>query len=112
MPEVYKDASLVISRSGALTVAEILQTRRPAILIPYPRKGQNDQTSNAYLLENLGVSRVVEQGNEFTSRLWSTLQDTFQSDALERMHLSSSKLRTPNALATIGNLVQSTLGLD
>lgn len=109
MPEPYKKASLVIARSGALTVSELLQVGRPAVFVPYPRRGQNDQTSNAYLLENMGVARVVEQGENFPDRFWKTLSETFQPETLEKMGRCVSKLPSTNALASIGSLIEEKL---
>ena len=68
MASVYGQASLVVSRSGALTVSELIQVGRPAILVPYPRKGQNDQTANAYMLESNHAAKTVEQGPGFKER--------------------------------------------
>lgn len=109
MPEPYYNASLVVCRSGALTVSELLQTGRPAIFVPYPRKGQNDQTTNAYMLEKLGVARVVEQGEAFSERFWNTLVETFQPESLQKMAANASKLRSENALASIGDLVEEAI---
>lgn len=109
MPAPYRNASLVIARSGALTVSELLQVGRPALFVPYPRQGQNDQTSNAYLLEKMGVARVVEQGENFRERFWKTLQETFQPAQLEKMGQSASKLQSQHAPASIGDLVEESL---
>ena len=43
MPELLQEAHLVISRSGASTVAELAVVGRPAIFIPYPFALDNHQ---------------------------------------------------------------------
>lgn len=110
MAGAYTKASLVVSRSGALTVSELIQVGRPAIFIPYPRKGQNDQTANAYLVEKAGAARVVEQGDRFKERFWAALLDVYKPEKLARMSESYSALRQPAALATIGDQVEKDLG--
>ncbi len=102
----YRKASLVIARSGALTVSEILQVRRPAIFVPYPRKGQNDQTANAFYLQDLGVAQTVEQGDNFPERLWSTLKQCLSTDILTQMHGAFSGLRPTNALVSICDQIE------
>lgn len=111
MLPAYQVASLVIARSGALTVSELIQVGRPAILVPYPRKGQNDQTANAYLLETRGAARVVEQGDGFQQRFWTVFQATFRPEALKEMARQISQLRKPNALATIVDHIESDLSV-
>jgi UDP-N-acetylglucosamine--N-acetylmuramyl-(pentapeptide) pyrophosphoryl-undecaprenol N-acetylglucosamine transferase len=106
MVSVYAASSLVLSRSGALTVSEIIQVARPAIFVPYPRRGQNDQTANAYWLKTVGVAEVVEQGEGFTERLWTTLAQTFRPDRLRQMSENFSALHRTNALVSIGDQIQ------
>lgn len=111
MPRTYARASMIVSRSGALTVSELIQMGRPAILVPYPRKGQNDQTTNAYLLEKKEVARVVEQGDDFAGRFRKTFQETFQPPILEKMAKGFSGLRTSGALASIAEQIERELGV-
>ncbi len=47
LPQRIADAHLVVSRSGASTVAELAVIGRPAILIPLPHAVDNDQLLNA-----------------------------------------------------------------
>jgi len=105
----YTQASLVVSRSGALTVSELIQVGRPAIFIPYPRVGQNDQTANAALLERIGAARVVEQGDRFKERFWKTLLEVFAPAPLLAMAKCYSPLRRENALVTIGDQIEQSL---
>ncbi len=106
MAGAYLKASLVISRSGALTVSELIQVARPALFIPYPRKGQNDQTANAYLLQEKGAARVVEQGDRFKERFWATLLEIFHPEKLAPMHTAYTELRRENALISICDRIE------
>ena len=51
---------LVISRAGAITVAEIAAAGRPSVLVPLPLAGGH-QVDNARAFEEAGAARVVEQ---------------------------------------------------
>lgn len=51
---VYGEAHLVIARAGATTVAELLATARPAILVPYPHATDDHQRANAEGLVHTG----------------------------------------------------------
>ena len=56
---------LVISRSGAGTVAELAAIGRPSILVPLPGSIDQDQFANAGVLSQAGGALRISQG-EFT----------------------------------------------
>ena len=51
---LMQNCDLVISRSGAGTVNELIQTGKPSILIPYPNSKNNHQEKNAMILSSIG----------------------------------------------------------
>lgn len=56
-----KAADLVVSRAGALTVAEIILAGVPAILIPSPNVTGNHQYFNAKALSEKGGAHILEE---------------------------------------------------
>jgi UDP-N-acetylglucosamine--N-acetylmuramyl-(pentapeptide) pyrophosphoryl-undecaprenol N-acetylglucosamine transferase len=56
-------AHLVISRSGASTVAELAAAGRPAILLPYPHATDDHQTANAAAFAGAGAGWLVPEAN-------------------------------------------------
>lgn len=54
--EAYAWAHVVISRAGALTVAELASASRPAVLVPFPRAAGGHQESNARAAEAAGAA--------------------------------------------------------
>ncbi len=61
MPELLAAADLVISRAGALTLAELEAEGRAAILIPSPNVAENHQYYNAMELQKAGAAVVIEE---------------------------------------------------
>jgi UDP-N-acetylglucosamine--N-acetylmuramyl-(pentapeptide) pyrophosphoryl-undecaprenol N-acetylglucosamine transferase len=61
MSAAYSAADMIISRAGALTLAEIELMRVPAILIPLPGSAGNHQYHNARTLESAGCAYLVEE---------------------------------------------------
>jgi UDP-N-acetylglucosamine--N-acetylmuramyl-(pentapeptide) pyrophosphoryl-undecaprenol N-acetylglucosamine transferase len=59
MSDAYAAADVVISRAGASTIAEILEVRCQALLVPYPFASNNHQIYNAQVLEDEHLARVV-----------------------------------------------------
>ena len=61
MAEVLSSADLAISRAGAGSIAELIRTRLPAILIPYPYAADNHQWVNAHFFERQGCGILFLQ---------------------------------------------------
>ncbi|HXY54033.1 MAG TPA: undecaprenyldiphospho-muramoylpentapeptide beta-N-acetylglucosaminyltransferase [Nitrospirota bacterium] len=61
MAGAYAAADLVVSRSGATTVAELAVCGKRAVLIPFPFAADNHQEYNARALEALGAAEVLIQ---------------------------------------------------
>jgi UDP-N-acetylglucosamine:LPS N-acetylglucosamine transferase len=59
MAEALATTHLVLSRSGASSIAEIAAAGRPAILIPYPYATDDHQTMNAFELTRLGGGWLI-----------------------------------------------------
>jgi UDP-N-acetylglucosamine--N-acetylmuramyl-(pentapeptide) pyrophosphoryl-undecaprenol N-acetylglucosamine transferase len=61
MAGAYAAADLVVSRSGATTVAELAVCGKRAVLIPYPFAADNHQEHNARSLAERGGGEVIVQ---------------------------------------------------
>ena len=66
MPYLYGIADLVISRSGAMTVSELLQFEKPAIFVPFRFAAENHQYYNAKVLEE-NFASIIMQEKDITS---------------------------------------------
>ncbi len=102
MPSMLAAADLVISRAGALTLAEISAVGRAAVLIPSPNVAENHQYYNAMQLEKLGAARVLEEKNLRQGALQKTVDEITQSQAsLMEMGAKARALAQPDSLEKI-----------
>lgn len=62
MPRAFRQADLIVSRSGATTVAEITACGKPAVLIPFPHAVHGHQERNARVLEGAGAAQMIVDG--------------------------------------------------
>jgi UDP-N-acetylglucosamine--N-acetylmuramyl-(pentapeptide) pyrophosphoryl-undecaprenol N-acetylglucosamine transferase len=69
LPARMTAAHLVVSRSGASTVAELSAIGRPAILVPLPHALDQDQLANAGALAEAGGAIRIEQRDFTPQRL-------------------------------------------
>jgi UDP-N-acetylglucosamine--N-acetylmuramyl-(pentapeptide) pyrophosphoryl-undecaprenol N-acetylglucosamine transferase len=72
MAEAYAAADLVISRSGATSVAELAVCGKRAVLIPFPFAADNHQEYNARTLADCGNADVIVQ-KELTAEMLATM---------------------------------------
>src|SRR5439155_352796 len=61
MTEPYRAADLVVSRAGAMTVAELCAWGKPSILVPLPTAAANHQTHNAHALAAAGAALFLAE---------------------------------------------------
>jgi UDP-N-acetylglucosamine--N-acetylmuramyl-(pentapeptide) pyrophosphoryl-undecaprenol N-acetylglucosamine transferase len=69
LPARIAAAHLIVSRSGASTVAELAAIGRPAILVPLPGALDQDQLANANVLAAAGGAIVLKQDDFTPARL-------------------------------------------
>ncbi len=60
MEMAYAAADVVISRSGAMSVAELCVVKKPVIFIPYPFAAEDHQTINAKQLVNHHAALMIQ----------------------------------------------------
>ena len=59
--EVFAKSDLIVSRSGANTITEILALGKLSILIPLPWSSGNEQYRNAEFVATTGFARILKQ---------------------------------------------------
>ena len=59
IPQRIATSHLVISRSGASTVAEVTAIGRPAVLVPYPHATDDHQAANAHAVDEVGGGWLI-----------------------------------------------------
>ncbi len=94
MPRVLQSADLVLSRCGALTLAELAACGKPSILIPYPFATHHHQEHNARVMEQAGAAIVILQ-QELTGQRLAQEIDQLVNDPprVKRMAEKSLTLR-------------------
>lgn len=98
----YKNADLVISRSGATTLAEITASGKPAILVPFPFAVENHQECNARELEKRGCAKVILDGDFSGERLAEEITYFFNNrETLQRMGIKSKEAGRPEAATLV-----------
>lgn len=108
------ESHLIVSRAGAVTVAEICAAGRPALFLPLTiAKGH--QIENARLLERAGAAEVLVEGDgapgsvePFYARLAAKLIDLLADrEGLARRAAAARGLARPRAVAAIADALEA-----
>lgn len=88
MGTAYACADLVISRSGAGTIFEILALKKPSVLVPLENQTRGDQIENAEYFSNKGLCYVLREKD--LHLLPSKVEKALYDESLKERLLSSS----------------------
>jgi len=106
LPARVAAAHLVISRSGASTVAELAALGRPAILVPLPHALDQDQLANARVLEAAGGAILLRQDTFTPARLAAEITALAAEPAhLATMAAGARSAGAPDAADRLADLV-------
>ena len=112
LPARMAAAHLVISRSGASTVAELSAIGRPGILVPLPHALDQDQFANAGVLEAAGGALRIEQRDFTPDRLAAEIAAlTGAPGRLATMAQSAKSAGTLDAAERLADLVLKVAGI-
>jgi len=108
MPKQMVAADLVISRSGAITLAELSCMGKPAILIPSPNVTDNHQYKNALVYAENGAAILIEEKDLTSQKLIEEIDKIlYDPSKLARMSENMKKMAHPGATDRIWDEIRS-----
>ena len=111
MPSLLKNTTLIVSRAGASTMAEISAIGVPSILIPSPYVASNHQEYNARELSDRNGALMILEKDLTGEKLISTIDSVINDQtALQILTENAKKLGKPNAVEDMYQEIISMLG--
>jgi UDP-N-acetylglucosamine--N-acetylmuramyl-(pentapeptide) pyrophosphoryl-undecaprenol N-acetylglucosamine transferase len=111
MPGLFAQASLLLCRSGASTVAEVTAAGKPAVFVPFPRAADDHQKRNAEALERAGAGVMLEESKLSRESLVETVGSLFsQPSRVEKMGDAARQLSHPTAARDIAAMAARLAG--
>lgn len=107
MDLAYAAADIIVARAGALTISELCQVGKPAILVPSPFVAEDHQAKNAMALAQAGAA-VVVPNDQVADVLFQEI-DKLTSDVVLRKSMAArmSEHARPDAAREIARRVLS-----
>ncbi len=88
--DYYSKANLVITRSGASVLAELINFKTPFISIPLPTSADNHQYKNAEFYQKKGYGYLLEE-KDIEIKLYQIIQSMFKDKSLINNILSNQR---------------------
>lgn len=108
IPARMSEAQLVISRSGASSVADISVIGRPSILIPYAAATGDHQTANARGLTEANAAVLIPEAQLNLQALQDHIHSILtQPDAAQKMAAAALSVSKPDAAEHLASMVEA-----
>ena len=97
MEKAYSAADMVISRAGAMAIAELCVVKKPVVFVPYPFAAEDHQTVNAQNLVQKNAALMVKD-SEALEKVVSTIVGLSKDESKQQqLKENISKLAIVNA---------------
>ena len=97
MENAYAAADFVISRSGAMAIAELCVMKKAVIFVPFPYAAEDHQTVNAQSLVNKNAGIMIKDSEALELLVPSIIQLSKDDNKQQELKNNISKLAISNA---------------
>jgi UDP-N-acetylglucosamine--N-acetylmuramyl-(pentapeptide) pyrophosphoryl-undecaprenol N-acetylglucosamine transferase len=109
MEYAYAAGDVVISRSGAMAIAELCVVKKPVVFVPYPHAAEDHQTANAENLVKKDAAIMIKD-NEAIDKLVSTIINLSKNEQKQNeLKENIARLGITNADEIIAKEILSTI---
>ncbi|MCR5398270.1 MAG: undecaprenyldiphospho-muramoylpentapeptide beta-N-acetylglucosaminyltransferase [Lachnospiraceae bacterium] len=108
LKDIFAMADMIISRAGANAINEILELKKPNVLIPLSVGSRGDQVLNAESFKASGFSEVIKEEALDPSMLIETVMSVYNDR--ERYIANMNKRMEIDPIAKITELIKETTG--
>ena len=107
MPDLLARSDLVISRSGASSIAELAATGRASLMLPLPSAMDDHQKANALQMEQAGGGYCLDEATISPAFLATRIIQLLEAPAeLSKIAANATTLASPQAASDIADLAE------
>ncbi len=108
MAQAYREADVLVCRSGASTLAELAVVGLPAVFVPYPSAADDHQTANAQVMVSQGGGVVLPEAELSPEALLNIIRPWLASPAvLSEMAARAWAFGKPDAVGIICDIIEA-----
>lgn len=93
----YAAADVVVSRAGAMAIAELCVMRKATVFVPYPHAAEDHQTVNAQNLVNKNAGLMVKDSEAKEKLVRTVIELTNDENRMAALRTNIGKLAVTNA---------------
>lgn len=101
MNDAYSIADIIVSRAGALAIAELAIVGKPTILVPFPYAAEDHQTYNAKALSTQDAAILIPDSEAKTKLMPELMALATDDNKCAQMGLNMKKFAQPEAINLI-----------
>jgi UDP-N-acetylglucosamine--N-acetylmuramyl-(pentapeptide) pyrophosphoryl-undecaprenol N-acetylglucosamine transferase len=105
MEYAYAAADMVISRSGAMAIAELCVVKKPVVFVPFPYAAEDHQTVNAQSLVNKNAGIMVKDSEALNKLVPAILELSKNEQLQNELKSNIGKLGITNADEVIAKAI-------
>jgi UDP-N-acetylglucosamine--N-acetylmuramyl-(pentapeptide) pyrophosphoryl-undecaprenol N-acetylglucosamine transferase len=109
MEYAYGAADLVISRSGAMSIAELAVMGKPSVLVPFPFAAEDHQTVNAQKLVDKNAAEMISDADASAQLVDTVIGLSKNEKRQQALRENISKIAVKNADEVIANEILITI---
>ena len=111
MEYAFAAADVVISRSGAMSIAELCVAAKPVVFVPFPFAAEDHQTANAQHLVERGAGVLIKDSEAKNTLVAMTLALSKDKTRLETLKTNIGRLAITDAADRIAREILNDLTL-
>jgi UDP-N-acetylglucosamine--N-acetylmuramyl-(pentapeptide) pyrophosphoryl-undecaprenol N-acetylglucosamine transferase len=109
MENAYGAADIVISRSGAMSIAELAVMKKPAVLVPFPFAAEDHQTVNAQRLVDKNAALMITDSAALDHLIVAVIELSKNEKKQQELKENIGKLAVKNADEVIAKEILNAL---
>jgi UDP-N-acetylglucosamine--N-acetylmuramyl-(pentapeptide) pyrophosphoryl-undecaprenol N-acetylglucosamine transferase len=110
MEYAFAAADIVISRSGAMSIAELCVVKKPVVFVPFPFAAEDHQTVNAQNLVNRNAGILIKDSEAKEKLITAVMALAKDDNRQKELKENIAKLAVANADEVIANEILKLIG--
>lgn len=112
MEYAYAAADIVVSRSGAMAVAELCVIKKPVLFVPYPFAAENHQAVNAKKIVDKQAAKMINDSEAMQKMIPTVVAISSDEPLQQQLIQNIGKLAVIDADIKIAKVILESLGCE